>query len=251
MHLLVTRPHPDATELIEQLQEAGHRVIYFPLLEIRFHSGVELPETLPQAVLITSANGARALGRHRQMAELADVPVISVGPASATAAQEAGFKTIAQTGRGDVTGLIDHVRQHLSPKDGPLLYASGSKTSGDLVGELQNSGFSIDRVVLYEAEPAKELPKEICQMVNRQVSEKLDGVLLFSPRTAKTWLAVTKGCISPDELANMKYYCLSENVAKIINQGLGKLSDTIICDKPDTSSLLKAVNDVSCASSND
>jgi len=248
MHLLVTRAHPDANELIEQLQASGHQVSHFPLLEIKFHSNVELPEKFPQAVLITSANGARALGRHKKMPELTNVPAITVGPASAKAAQEAGFENIAQTGRGDVFGLIEHVRQNLRPEDGPLLYASGTKTTGDLVGELQKSGFCVDRVVLYEAEPAKQLAEDICQMANGQGQDKLDGVLLFSPRTAKIWLSLTKGCVSSDELAKIKYYCLSENVAKIIDQGLGKISDTIICDKPDTPSMQKAVYDVSCAS---
>jgi len=249
MHLLVTRPHPDANELIDQLQASGHQVSYFPLLEIKFHSNVKLPEKLPQAVLITSANGARGLGRHMQMSELTSVPAITVGPASAKAAQDAGFENIAQTGRGDVIGLIEHVRQHLRPENGPLLYASGTKTTGDLVGELQKNGFCVDRAVLYEAEPATQLPEDICQMVNSQGQDKLDGVLLFSPRTAKIWLSLTKGCISSDVLAKIKYYCLSENVAKIIDQGLGKFSDTIICDKPDTTSMQKAVYDVSCASS--
>ena len=247
MHLLVTRPQPDATELIEGLQQAGHVVSYFPLLEIKFQAQVKLPKAMPQAVLVTSANGARALKNHRQMPGLADTLAITVGPASARAARQAGFNNIAQTGRGDVIGVIAYVREHLSPTDGPLLYASGAKTSGDLVGELQGSGFDVDRVVLYQAEPAASLPQKICQLVNRG---ELDGVLLFSPRTAKIWISLTKDCVSSGELAKVTYYCLSENVAKIIDQGLGKFCDTtncdtIICKEPDTSGMLQAVGAVS------
>jgi len=248
MHLLVTRPRPDAAELIDLLQQAGHRVSYFPLLDIKFYSDVVLPEALPQAILITSANGARALARHRKMSAFADVLAITVGPASAKAASEAGFGNIAQTERGDVIGVIDYVRQHLSPENGLLLYASGTRTTGDLVGELNSDGFEVDRVVLYEARAATVLPEEICQVLKSDSSGKLDGVLLFSPRTAKIWLSLTKGCVLPDELAKLRHYCLSENVANILEQqfckrGLGKTSDIIICDKPDTPSMLQAVCD--------
>ena len=242
MHLLVTRPEPDAAELIEQLAARGHEVSHFPLLEIQYHDDVALPVDLPQAVLITSANGARALARHDRMAEFADVLAITVGPASALAAQQAGFKNIQKTGRGDVVGVIDYVRQNLQPQDGALLYASGSKTSGDLVGELENSGFSVNRAVLYQAVAAGALPENICQSAGEGT---LDGVLLFSPRTAKIWLLLTKGCVCATKLAKIKHYCLSENVAKIIDQGLGKFCDIIICKEPDTPSILQAVDAVS------
>jgi len=238
MHLLVTRPHPDADDLITQLEHAGHKVSNFPLLKIKFLEPVPLPMTPPQAVLITSANGARALANHPQMASLANALAITVGPASAAAASQAGFKPITQTERGDVIGLIDYVRKNLRPQDGPLLYASGTKTSGDLVRELQKSNFQVDRAILYDAVPAAKLPEEICQKIEQKT---IDGVLLFSPRTAKRWLSLTKACISSAKLAKLQHYCLSKNVANIIDQGVGSSCDIIICKKPDTTGMLNAI----------
>jgi len=243
MYLLVTRPEPDAADLIGQLEKAGHQVSHVPLLEIDFHKAAKFPQSQPQAVLITSANGARAMGRLPQMATFSNTLAIAVGASSAQAANHAGFTNIRKTERGDVTGMIDFVRQNLDPQDGPLLYASGSKTSGNLVNELQSGGFVVDRVVLYRADPAENLPLEVTQLIRQG---RLDGVLLFSPRTAKIWLALALSlpgaCISPGELAKIKHYCLSENVARIIDQGLGKFSDTIICKEPDTPSMLQAVS---------
>jgi len=250
MHLLVTRPEPDASELIEQLEKSGCKVSHVPLLEIKFHKQVVFADNEPQAILITSANGARAMARLAPMPVFENVLAVTVGASSAEAARQAGFKNIKTTDRGDVTGIIDFVRQNLKPGGGSLLYASGSKTTGDLVGELQSDGFVVDRVELYRAVPAERLPENICQSIREG---DLDGVLLFSPRTAKIWLELvlsqtgansqTGGCVSINEMAKIKHYCLSENVAKIIDQGLGKFSDTIICKEPDTPSMLQAVSE--------
>lgn len=244
MHLLVTRPERDASELIEQLRKSGCKVSHVPLLEIKFHKQVEFPGDIPQAILITSANGARAMAGLAPMPIFENVLAVTVGASSAEAAHEAGFKNIKTTDRGDVTGIIDFVRQNLKPGNGSLLYASGSKTTGDLAGELQSDGFVVNRVELYQAVPAEKLPESLCRSIRQG---ELDGVLLFSPRTAKIWLALalsqTGGCVSADEMAKIKHYCLSENVAKIIDQGLGKFSDTIICKEPDTPSMLQAVSE--------
>ncbi len=79
MHLLVTRPDPDASELITQLEHAGHTVSNFPLLKIKFLKPLPLATLPPQAILITSANGARALAKHPQMPNLANSLAITVG----------------------------------------------------------------------------------------------------------------------------------------------------------------------------
>jgi len=239
MHLLVTRPEADAKELITLLEQAGHKVSHFPLLEIQYRLQVALPDNHFQAVLITSANGARAFGGHNQKKAFAECLAITVGPASAKAARDAGFSNVVEACRGDVIGVIDYVRGNLNPQDGGLLYASGAMTRGDLVGELSASGFSVERAVLYEACPVTKMPENFC---NFSEVDKLDGVLLFSPRTAKIWLSVTKGCFSTAEMAKMKHYCLSENVAKIIDQGLGNFSDIIICEKPDVQSMLQVLS---------
>ena len=62
MRILVTRPQPDADNTARLLRESGHEVIIAPLLEI---VATDIPESFDltgiQAVLITSANGVRAL----------------------------------------------------------------------------------------------------------------------------------------------------------------------------------------------
>ncbi|HEX7775548.1 MAG TPA: uroporphyrinogen-III synthase, partial [Parvibaculum sp.] len=79
MRLLVTRPDEDAGPLAAALAAMGHEAVVAPLLTIRMLRDVALPDQRWQAILITSANGARALALRRAAVALASVPVVAVG----------------------------------------------------------------------------------------------------------------------------------------------------------------------------
>lgn len=242
MHLLVTRPRNDTDELVSALEQNGHMVTREPLLDIVFSKTEFEPETSFQAVLITSANSARALARQTAMQNLAHTPAITVGPASRKAARQAGFETAIAVTPGDVSGLIAHIRHHLNPQDGPLLYASGAVTTGDLQTSLHSHGFDVHREILYRAEPVSKLSDHTLQLLQ---TGQIEGVLLFSPRTAKIWLAVLAQVKGGCDLSQVKHFCLSQNVANVIAWGLENNGDIIVCDSPDTNSMLDAVK-LSC-----
>ena len=239
MRLLVTRPQSDATELIELLENAGHSTNHFPLLDIEFLSPKQISLHGYQASLITSANGARSLAKNVSVSDLSDMLAITVGPASATAAKQAGFTNITQTSVGDVSGIIDYVTANLSPQNGPLLYPSGAKTTGDLEQVLAKHGFSVHREILYKAQRASALPSPLVDQLNKGM---INGVLLFSPRTAKIWISLTKGCIDKPRLAKLGHFCLSQNVADVMYEHLGSDCDIKISKKPDTQHMLASIN---------
>ncbi len=235
MRLIVTRPVEDAAPLIEALERLGHDAIKAPLLDIRLDPVADIPALPYQAVLITSANGARALARHHALERLKDALAVAVGPASAEAARRAGFSRVA-VADGDVVTLVAWVRRHLDPAAGPLLHASGDVTTGQLQPSLEASGFTVRRTVLYEAQALESLP-EGCIAVLR--AGRADGVLLFSPRTARIWtglldhhglLAVVRG---------LTHFCLSSNVAAAVSEALGAETVIRIAERPDEDSMLR------------
>jgi uroporphyrinogen-III synthase len=106
MRLLVTRPEPDAARTAEVLRAQGHTVLVAPLMRT---------ETIAAdfggpfaAVLLTSANAARALAAHPRKAELLALPAFAVGARSAEAARDTGFTqvTSADGALGDLVRLI-------------------------------------------------------------------------------------------------------------------------------------------------
>jgi uroporphyrinogen-III synthase len=198
LRFIVTRPEADARAVAQRLESAGHEVVKAPLMAIARRPGV-IPQRRYRAVLITSANGARALADHPDRQRLAGAEAHAVGPASAAAMRAAGWGAGAvHQAPGDVAGLIAAVQAHLQPAEGPLLHVSGETVTGDLEGALARSGFAVDRVVLYAAEPARALPPTAARALTTGWA---DAVLLYSPRTAAEIL---------------RHLCLSEAVAKRI-----------------------------------
>ena len=154
--VIVTRPAQDAGRLIETLQAHSIEAIAAPLVSIDYRPGVAIPEFYYQAVLLTSANGCRALGRLSTAGRFRAVLTITVGETSARAARDIGQALVIAAG-GDVAALIATTLEQCVPDAGPLLYLSGAQTTGNLQGQLSDEGYDIHRVIAYQAVAAENL----------------------------------------------------------------------------------------------
>ena len=235
MRLLVTRPDEDASATIAALEALGHEAIAAPLLTIHPIADAAIPEEAWQAILITSANGARAIAGHSDFEKLKSIPVLTVGAASAEAAREAGFVSVVSA-EGNVELLVELVASELDPLAGPLLHVAGSVTAGDLKGGLEAQGFNVVRVVLYEAQAAKHLPEAAREAL---AAGTVDGVLFYSPRTAASFAALVKAAGLEATLKPLIAYCLSAPVAEAL-AGL-PFCDIQVSDVPRQSALLSLI----------
>jgi len=230
MRLLITRPQEDAGPLAEALARRGHEPLVEPLMEIR---AVEPAPALEldgvQAVLLTSANGARALANATKRR---DLKLLAVGDRTAEAAREAGFKEVASAA-GDVEALTTLARETLDPGKGKLLHVGGTAVAGDLVGALGAAGFQADRVALYEARPATALSAGTIAALGRG---DVDGVLLFSPRSAKTFLDLVKAADLAAACSRLTAFCLSPAVASNLD-GVS-FRDVRVAERPEQAALL-------------
>lgn len=232
MRALITRPQEDAADLAAALTARGIEPLIEPLLQIRPVAGAHIDLDGVQALLFTSANGVRAFAA---LTPRRDLPAYTVGDGSATAAKLAGFSHIESAG-GDVNALASLVCDRLNPQQGPLFHAAGSVTAGDLAGRLEEAGFSVRRVALYEAAPTTALSPET--RMNLTLGG-IDLILLFSPRTATTFATLWRQAGAPS-LERVCAICLSAAVAREV----GDLSwrDVFIAERPDLPSLLALVD---------
>ena len=222
MRLIIARPQIDAVPLAKTLEAMGHSAIIAPLLDIVARAGVLIPALPFQAICATSANGVRCLNAPINY----QIPVFAVGEQSAAAASEKGFQKVEAEG-GDVEGLVQHVCAKLKVEDGPLLYLSGAETSGNLEVRLAERGFEVRRVITYDAIP--------CALDKAVLYIKLaEGVLLYSPRTAKLWRHEIERLDLGNVADQLVYYCLSTAVAQTLPHNWHKF----VASKPSENSLL-------------
>ena len=236
---IVTRPLQDAEAVVERLRALGHAAIASPLMHIQDLESADIPAMAFQAVLVTSANGVRSLARHAAFARIGEALAVTVGKASAAAARAAGFERVIKAD-GDVAGLIAAVKRHVPPDGGPLLYASGRQTTGDISGELGAAGYAVHRAVLYEAVPAEMLPEAARDII---ASGQAAGVLIYSPRTARIWCRLVMAAGLADRIATVPHFCLSANVKTALwDAGCGEPA-ALVAARPDEAALFKLIPD--------
>lgn len=185
MRALVTRPPEEAATLTAALAMRDIEAFVEPLMRVHYRASETLDLAGVQAILCTSANGARALAR---ASDERGVALFAVGDATAARARDEGF-TMVQSAGGDVTDLVRLVEARLRPQDGVVLHAAGSEVAGDLCGALRAAGFAVERHVLYEARPAAALSPAAVDALR---SGAIDLAFFFSPRTAAIFARLTR-----------------------------------------------------------
>ena len=232
MKVLITRALEDAIPLAGLLKKRGIDSLIDPMLTIEQIEGDPLDLTDVQALLMTSANGVRAFaGRNSDRS----IVVYAVGDATMREAQAQGFDRV-QTAAGDVEALANLVRTNLRPEDGKLLHCAGTKTAGDLGGNLQSAGYAYHREVLYQARAAGRLKAET--VVSLQTGQ-LDGVLLYSPRTAALFCDCVRRAGCQAALTDMTAFCLSTAVGEKARQLNWRA--IFVAQSPTQAALLKIV----------
>jgi uroporphyrinogen-III synthase len=233
MRLLVTRPEPDNERTATALRARGHEVTLAPLLRIEPVADAELGTPPWCAILMTSANAARAIARHPRRGELVTLPVVAAGRGSAAAARATGFARVISAD-GDARDLARLAAAHFAGARRPLLYLAGEERARDLAAELSAQGLSVRTVAVYRAGKATAFP----DVARRALEQgRIDGVLHFSRRSVESYLECGRDMI-PQALAPV-HYCLSARVAEPLE--LAGATRIRIAAQPDEARLLDLV----------
>jgi len=169
--ILILRPQPGADETARRARNMGLEARIAPLFTVR-PLDWEPPDPVGiDAVLLTSANGARHAGP--AAGGFVDRPCYAVGEATALAAREAGFADV-RTGASDGAALLEKAA------------AEGVMRALHLCGRdhlpLEHSPVIVIRRIVYAAELADGLPPAAAAAMASGVV-----ALLHSPRAARTF----------------------------------------------------------------
>ena len=209
--LLLTRPRPDSLALADRLRQHGIDSLIEPMMTIRFDEDTRLDLSGVQAILLTSANGARALAAASPDEAARRLPILAVGPATAQAAREAGFGALTTAG-GDVDALVALAIARLRPDAGRLVHVAGRVSTGDLAGRLAAAGFEAERVPLYDAVAERSLSLPARRALAAQT---LAGAVFYSPRTARLFAKLARDSGLESTTRALSAFCLSQAVAEV------------------------------------
>jgi uroporphyrinogen-III synthase len=233
MRLLVTRPKPDGERIAARLRALGHDVLVAPLLRVEPVANADLGAGPWAAILITSANAARAIAAHPRRGELLSLPVLAVGEGSAAAARDAGFSDVISAD-GDGGDLARLAAARFAAAAAPLLYLAGEQRARDLAGELAASGLKATTAIVYRTVKATAFPSQAKAALE---ADKIDGVLHFSRRSAESYLDCARQGLGP-ALAPV-HYCLSARTAEPLRAaGAARIR---VAARPDEAGMLALV----------
>jgi len=205
MRVLITRPEREATALATALIERGHAPVIAPLFRLEIlRPPPEFAEALAacQTVLLTSANGARALAEAN---EQRGKPIIAVGDTTASTAEGLGFAAVVSAA-GDGPALAELVRRGLDPKKGPLVHVSGADVALDLSETLAPDGFEVRRFALYDAREESALPESARAALEARA---LDAATFLSPRAASVFAKLVGDAGLADSLRGVTAIAIS------------------------------------------
>ena len=233
MRLLVTRPEPDGERTAAALRARGHEVTVAPLLRVEAVPDADPGKGPWSAILITSANGARAIAAHPRRAEWTALPLLAVGQGSAEAARSAGFPDVTSA-NGDGGDLARLAAAKFAGVAKPLLYLAGEERARDLGGALAAAGLRADTVVVYRTVKAVAFPDHVRAALQ---ASAIDGVLHFSRRSVESYLDCARA--APGSALLPIHYCLSGRAAEPLQAaGAGRIR---IAARPDEAGMLALV----------
>ena len=211
MHILLTRPLEDCSEMILKFKSLGHQVSHLPLLVVEKvnYDSVNFPSF--GGIIFTSANAIKFLDL-----KSIDKKILCfcVGEATEKTARNNGFQNVIAA-EGNVENLKELILQNFDKKDGSLIYISGETVSTDLDQQLLKVGYNVKRIVNYRTSHNKNFNEEFVKELKQKMP---DIVYVYSQNSAASFLNYIKLWQLESLWMNTNLMCIGEKTSSILNE---------------------------------
>jgi|TARA_B100001142_G_scaffold118460_1_gene120547 uroporphyrinogen-III synthase len=211
MHILLTRPLEDCSEMILKFKSLGHQVSHLPLLVVEKvnYDSVNFPSF--GGIIFTSANAIKFLDL-----KSIDKKILCfcVGEATEKTARNNGFQNVIAA-EGNVENLKELILQNFDKKDGSLIYISGETVSTDLDQQLLKVGYNVKRIVNYRTSHNKNFNEEFVKELKQKMP---DIVYVYSQNSAASFLNYIKLQQLESLWMNTNLMCIGEKTSSILNE---------------------------------
>ena len=211
MHILLTRPLEDCSEMILKFKSLGHQISHLPLLSVQpvKYSKINFSEI--KSIIFTSANALKFLDLKSIDKKLL---CFCVGGVTEKKARSVGFQNVIAA-EGNVTNLKELVLQNFDKKKGRLIYVSGETISVDLDQQLLKEGYDLERIVNYKTTHNQKFDKRFVEELKLKIP---DMVYVYSQNSALSFLSFIKINRSETLWMNTNLMCISEKTSSILNE---------------------------------
>ena len=211
MHILLTRPLEDCSEMILKFKSLGHQVSHLPLLNIKKMKYEEINFSGYGGVIFTSANAIKFLDLDKLDK---NIMCFCVGDITEKKARSVGFQNTIAAG-GNIFNLKELILQNYMFKNKPLLYISGEMISADLDKQLSNDGYKIKRIINYKVSHNEKFDENF---INELKANMPDMVYIYSQNSASSFLNFIKIHQTEDIWMNTNLMCIGEKTSSILNE---------------------------------
>ena len=211
MHILLTRPLEDCSEMILKFQSLGNMVSHLPLLKIDKVTYEELDLINFKGIIFTSANAVKYLNVKKIDKNLL---CFCVGNATEKKARSVGFQNII-TAEGNVENLKELILQNFDQKKGKIIYVSGETISANLDQQLLKEGYNIKRIINYRSIHIESFNSNFVEKLKMNMP---DIVYVYSQNSALSFLKFIKLYRSENLWMNTNLMCIGEKTSSILNE---------------------------------
>ena len=211
MHILLTRPFEDCSEMILKFQSLGNKVSHLPLLRIDKVNYDETALLDLKGIIFTSANAVKFLDVKKINKKLL---CFCVGNATAKKARTVGFQNVISA-EGNVENLKELILQNFDQKDGKMIYVSGETISVDLDQQLLKEGYNIKRIINYRTIHNENFNNKFVKELKLNMP---DIVYVYSQNSALNFIKFIKLYQSESLWMNTNLMCIGEKTSAILNE---------------------------------
>ena len=211
MHILLTRPLEDCSELILRFKSLGHQVSHLPLIKIDKVNYQKISSSDFGGIIFTSANAIKFL----DLVKIdKNINCFCVGSMTERKARSSGFQNTFAAG-GSVLSLKELILQNYDSREKPILYVSGETISIDLNQQLINEGIKVKRIINYRANHIEKFDENFVKDLKLKIP---DMVYIYSQNSALSFLKFIKIHQSENLWMNTNLMCIGEKTSTILNE---------------------------------
>ena len=211
MHILLTRPLDDCSEMILKFKLLGNQVSHLPLLRVEKINYDETNFSDFKGIIFTSANAIKFLDVKKIDKK---IMCFCVGSATEKKARSIGFQNVIAA-EGNVQNLKELILQNFNKKDGKIIYVSGETISVDLDKALLKEGYDVKRIVNYRTIHNENFNKNFIEDLKLNMPEI---VYVYSQNSAESLLKFIKLYNLKNLWMNTNLMCIGEKTSSILNE---------------------------------